>query len=141
MNESLVESPLDTVLALYEKDDLVRGLGITIVSVDAGRVELALEPGAHSINSHRMVHGGVLFILADTAFAYAFASHGRAGVTTQADIAFLSPATPGTRLCAVATEVHRHGSLGIYDVLVSDASGRGIASFRGQGRIPRQAAA
>ncbi|MCU1479173.1 MAG: phenylacetic acid degradation protein PaaD [Subtercola sp.] len=134
-------TPLDRVMELYEKDDLVRRLGITIVSVEAGRVELALEPNEDTLNSHALVHGGMVFILADTAFAYAFASHGRPAVTTQGEIAYLAPALSGVRLTAVAAEVHRKGAVGIYDVLVTDTRGEAIASFRGQGRIPRAPAA
>jgi acyl-CoA thioesterase len=83
------------------------------------------------------VHGGYLFLLADTAVAYAFASRGASGVTVNASIDFLAPARVNMRLIARASEFHRSGSAGIYDVMVTDADGQAVAVFRGHARAPR----
>jgi acyl-CoA thioesterase len=131
----------DAVGALFEADEAVRALGISIVDVAPGTVELAFTPSTDAGNGHGIVHGGYLFLLADTALAYAFASRGQSGVTMNASIDFLAPARVNTRLTARASEFHRMGAAGIYDVTLKDAEGRTVAVFRGHARIPRATSA
>ena len=127
----------EAVEALYVVDEAVLALGISVTRVRAGEVNLEFTPSAATGNGHGVVHGGYLFLLADTAFAYAFASRGVSGVTVNASIDFLAPARVNMRLTAHASEFHRNGSTGIYDVLVEDANGRAVAVFRGHARAPR----
>ncbi|MCU1552193.1 MAG: phenylacetic acid degradation protein PaaD [Glaciihabitans sp.] len=127
----------DVVEALYASDEAILALGITVVDVQPGAVELGFTPRAEMGNGHGIVHGGYLFLLADTAFAYAFATRGENGVTVNATIDFLAPAHVNKRLTAVAREFHRDGVAGIYDVKVTDSNGRVVAAFRGHGRVPR----
>lgn len=131
------QAALSAVTALYASDEAILQLGVTVDRVGVGSVELAFTPGSDKGNGHGIVHGGYLFLLADTAFAYAFASRGSNGVTVNASIDFLAPARVGTRLTARASEFHRDGGTGIYDVLIADEDGRTIAVFRGHGRVPR----
>ncbi len=126
-----------SVEALFAADQAVRALGISVVRVEPGAVDLEFTPSARMGNGHGIVHGGYLFLLADTALAYAFASRGVSGVTMNASIDFLAPATVDTRLVARASEFHRNGATGIYDVILEDADGRTIATFRGHARTPR----
>jgi acyl-CoA thioesterase len=125
---------------LFAADEAVQALGISIVRVGVGTVELAFTPSAAAGNGHGIVHGGYLFLLADTALAYAFASRGESGVTMNASIDFLASARINTRLTARASEFHRAGAAGIYDVTLKDDDGCTVAVFRGHARIPRSSA-
>ncbi len=120
------------------EDGAVLALGIAVNHVGLGEVELLFTPSADMGNGHGVVHGGFVFTFADTAFAYAYASRGVPGVTVNATIDFLAPAQVGVELIAHASEFHRDGSTGIYDVRVTDSAGRVIAVFRGHGRTPRK---
>lgn len=122
---------------LYETDFAAHTMGVSVVEISTGQVVLAVTPGTSAGNGHGIVHGGVLFALADTAFAYALASHGTAGVTTNATISFLRAARVGASLTVTASQFHFDGTTGIYDVLITDEAGAALAAFRGQGRIPR----
>ena len=125
------------VAALYAADEAILALGISLGAIAPGSVELGFTPGPSMGNGHGIVHGGYLFLLADTAFAYAMASRGQAGVTVNASIDFLAPAHIDTALTARATEFHRDAVNGVYDVLITDMQGRVVAAFRGHGRIAK----
>jgi len=91
---------------------------------------------AAMINGHGICHGGYLFILADSAFAFACNTYGEKVLAFGADIVFLSPAKLGEELVAVAAERVLDGRNGIYDVTVSQSpTGRVVAEFRGRSRI------
>ena len=122
--------------ALRAVDDAIEHLGIEVVSVSAGSVELALTVEPTMTNGHGILHGGYLFLLADTALAYCCASLDRASVTRTADIAFLAPAAVGTRVSAVAEVRVANGRTTICDVRL-DAEGVRVAEFRGHGVIAR----
>jgi acyl-CoA thioesterase len=79
-----------------------------------------------------MCHGGIIFALADSAFAFACNSHGEPMVAAGASIEFLAPTPSGERVTATATEVTRSARGGIYDVCVTQASGATVAHFRGR---------
>lgn len=86
-------------------------------------------------NGHGICHGGMIFALADTAFAFASNSKGGTVVAAGATVDFLSPAVVGEELEATARERHLQGRSGIYDVTVRDiASQRVVAEFRGRSR-------
>ena len=89
------------------------------------------------INGHNICHGGYVFLLADTAFAFACNTHGPVTVAATCDITFLAPAHLGDELIAEATERHRAGRSGIYDVTVRRAD-TAIAEFRGHSRTMRK---
>ena len=84
------------------------------------------------LNGHGMCHGGLVFTLADTAFAHACNSHGPATVAAAASIDFLAPANEGDVLVAEAVEQHRRGRTGLYDVVVTGADGTVVARFHGR---------
>jgi acyl-CoA thioesterase len=83
-------------------------------------------------NSHNICHGGIIFTLADTAFAYACNSHNHNTVASGCAIDFVAPAHPGETLSAVAEERALSGRTGVYDVEVRAEDGRGIALMRGK---------
>ena len=86
------------------------------------------------LNGHQIGHGGVLFTLADTAFAVACNSYNRITVATGCDIDFVAQVQAGDELRAVAVERYRRGRAGLYDVTVRRADGAVVAEMRGRCR-------
>jgi phenylacetic acid degradation protein PaaD len=127
---------LDDGTALLAADRAVRALGITVEVTGVGAATARMSTSADMGNGHGIVHGGLLFTLADTAFAYALNSHGRPGVSVHADVAFMLPARAGASLAARATERVFDGRAGIYDVEVRDDGDALLAAIRIHGRIP-----
>jgi len=119
--------------AMFEADRASRALGITVRALSPGRAELQMTVSELMVNGHGIVHGGYVFLLADTAFACACNYEGAVTVAASADITFISPARQGDVLVAVAVERHRYGRSGIYDVTVSSAA-EVVAEFRGLSR-------
>jgi acyl-CoA thioesterase len=120
------------VNSLYLADLASQSLGIDIIDVARGRVQIAMTVRPDMVNGHGMCHGGIVFAFADSAFAFACNSHGDPMVAAGASIEFLAPTPRGERLTATATEVSRSARHGIYDVAVTAASGAVLAHFRGR---------
>ena len=120
--------------AMWARDRATTGLGMTLVRVAPGEAELAMTVGADMVNGHGMCHGGFIFTLADSAFAFACNSYNITTVAASCDIAFLKAARIGDRLNAVALEAYREGRNGIYDIVVTDGAGATVAHFRGKSR-------
>ena len=119
--------------AMWSADTASRGLGMEIVDVAPGRATLTMTVGEAMLNGHEIAHGGFIFTLADSAFAFACNSYGERTVAQHCTISFIKPVAKGDRLVATAREVSRVGRSGIYDVSVS-ANGAVIAEFRGFSR-------
>ena len=120
--------------AMWADDRACRHLAMTVESVAPGRAVLSMPIVETMTNGHGLCHGGYIFTLADSAFAYACNSHGQRQVAQQCQIAFLAPGKVGTRLRAEAGERQRAERSGIYDVTVRDDAGVVIAEFRGFSR-------
>ncbi len=120
------------VQALYARDLAAQALGIEILDVAPGAVRVAMVVRPDMLNGHGTCHGGMLFALADTAFAFACNSYGEAMVAAGASIEFLAGAARGERLIATASETSRSARHGIYDVAVARTSGELVAHFRGR---------
>ncbi|MEZ5418054.1 MAG: hydroxyphenylacetyl-CoA thioesterase PaaI [Vicinamibacterales bacterium] len=119
--------------AMWDADRASQHLGMRIEEVGPGRAVLSMTIGETMVNGHGIAHGGYVFTLADSAFAFACNSHGHHAVAAQCQIAYLKPGRLGDHLVATAREVAREGRSGIYDVRVT----RGhevIAEFRGHSR-------
>jgi phenylacetic acid degradation protein PaaD len=129
---SETSAALAAVEAQYLGDRAARSLGIELASVSSGSVQLAMRVRADMLNGLGTCHGGIVFTLADTAFAYACNSHGTPMVAAGASIEFLAPANPGERLIAAATETSRGERYGIYDVTIRNEAGEVRAHFRGR---------
>lgn len=112
-------------------DRVGRGLGVRVVSVKPYAVTLALTVRAEMLNAHGVCHGGVIFSLADSAFAYACNSQNDSALATAGGVQFLSPARLGEELIATARQVAQQKRIGLYDVTVATADGRTVALFRG----------
>jgi acyl-CoA thioesterase len=117
---------------LFARDQMSRSLGMKIMHVAAGRASLAMLVRADMLNGHGSCHGGVLFSLADTAFAFACNTHNAITVAAGATIEFLLPAKQGDELTAVATEQWRTRRTGVYDVAVINQRRECVALFRGR---------
>ena len=120
--------------AMWADDRACQHLGIVLESVGPGRATLSMSIVATMTNGHGLCHGGYIFTLADSAFAYACNSYGQRNVAQQCQIAFLAPGKVGMRLVAEAGERQRAERSGIYDVTVRDDVGNVIAEFRGFSR-------
>ena len=121
-----------TAAAMYARDRAVQGLGIAIVSVEPGAALLTMAVRADMVNGHHICHGGMIFTLADAAFAYACHSYNRNTVAAACHIDFLAPAMEGETLVAQAVEQSAAGRTGVYDVTVRNSRGKTIALFRGK---------
>ncbi|MDE2334433.1 MAG: hydroxyphenylacetyl-CoA thioesterase PaaI [Rhodospirillales bacterium] len=102
--------------------------------VAPGQATISMPIAPTMVNGHGICHGGYIFTLADSAFAFACNTHGERVVAAGASISFLRPAKLGMRLNATAVERVRTGRSGIYDIRVEDEAGMVIAEFRGQSR-------
>ena len=120
------------VQEMYGADQASQALGIEILDVAPGRVRLAMLVRSDMVNGLGMCHGGIVFALADSAFAFACNSYGEPMVAASAAIDFLAPTPRGERVIATAAEVSRSARHGIYDVAVANASGTVLAQFRGR---------
>ncbi|MBL8473454.1 MAG: hydroxyphenylacetyl-CoA thioesterase PaaI [Rhodocyclaceae bacterium] len=120
--------------AMWLADHAAHALGMELVETGSGSAVLAMRVQSSMVNGHGLCHGGLIFALADTAFAYACNSFNRRAVAAGASIDFLSPAYLGDRLYARATLHHQGERSGIYDVKVENQAGRLIALFRGRAR-------
>jgi acyl-CoA thioesterase len=119
--------------AMSANDHACKALGIEFVEVGPSFATLAMVVRKDMTNGHGMAHGGFIFALADTAFAYACNSHGHTTVAAHCSITFIRPAQTGERLVAVAREISHSGRSGIFDIKVSVAE-KTIAEFRGHSR-------
>lgn len=120
--------------AMWAEDASSRGLGMELVAVEPGYAVLAMTVTEQMVNGHRICHGGYIFTLADSAFAFACNTHNQRTVAQHCAISFLTPAKLGDRLVARATERYRAGRSGIYDITVTLEKGMVIAEFRGHSR-------
>jgi acyl-CoA thioesterase len=121
--------------AMYASDRATQALGIEVLEVRPGYARAGLTVTADMLNGHAICHGGYLFLLADTAFAYACNTYGAVTVASAADIVFTAPAGEGDELVAEAHERSRFGRGGVYDATVRRSQdGRVIAEFRGVSR-------
>lgn len=120
---------------MWARDEASKWLGASIDKITPGGATLSMTVARHHTNGHDICHGGFIFTLADSAFAFACNSYNRIAVAQHNTISFIAPARLGDRLTAVAGEVTRYGRSGLYDVRVDDQSGRLIAQFRGASRL------
>lgn len=117
---------------MYKNDQASQELGIDIKVVDVGKVSAAMSIRPSMLNGFAICHGGYIFTLADTAFAFACNAYDNLTVAAAASIEFLLPARQNDRLTAVASERHRARRSGIYDVEVRNQDGALVAIFRGR---------
>lgn len=118
--------------ALYAGDALSRSLEIELLEVAPGSVSVGMTVREDMVNGFGICHGGIIFALADSAFAFACNSGGEPMIAAGANIEFLAPTPRGERIVATASETMRTERGGIYDVVVTKRSGEPLAHFRGR---------
>jgi acyl-CoA thioesterase len=118
---------------MLAEDAASRALGMVLDAVGPGQARLRMTVRADMINGHELCHGGLIFTLADSAFAFACNARNRVTVAAAAEIQFISSARRGETLVAEARERAATGRTGIYDIEVTEEStGRLVALFRGR---------
>jgi acyl-CoA thioesterase len=116
---------------MWDDDHASQHLGMRIESIAPGRAVLSMEVREFMVNGHGLCHGGYVFLLADSAFAFACNTYNRVTVAQAAKIDFLRPALDGDCLRAEARELSQGSRTGVYDVEVRRGDGKLIACFRG----------
>ena len=127
--QALAEAVAD---AMWARDRAANALGIKIESVGPGVSHLSMPVRGDMVNGHHICHGGLIFSLADTAFAYACNSYNRNTVASACHIDFLAPGMEHDTLDAEAVERSQSGRTGVYDITVRNSAGGIVALFRGK---------
>ena len=120
--------------SLWKEDRTSQKLGMKIVRIGPGEAELSMTVTEDMVNGHNIGHGGYLFTLADSTFAFACNTYNQRCVAQHCSISFLAPVHAGEQLRSVAKEVSRQGRNGIYDITVYDSQSKAIVEFRGYSR-------
>lgn len=117
---------------MWQGDAASRWLGMKIEEVRPGYARLSMTVTATMVNGHNLCHGGMIFTLADSAFAFACNSHNQRAVAAGASIEFIAPAFLGDLLTAEGVEQSRAGRSGVYDMKVTNQRNEVVALFRGK---------
>ena len=123
---------------MWEQDNASQGLGMAIRDIAPGHAVMTMEVRPSMVNGHGLCHGGFIFTLADSTFAFACNTYNEMNVAQHCAVTFLRPARLGDTLIAEANERVREGRSGIYDVSVRALNGEVIAEFRGHSRTMGQ---
>lgn len=121
-----------TAQAMYARDGASQGLGMELLEVRPGYARMSMRVREDMLNGHRICHGGFIFTLSDSAFAFACNSYNLNTVASGCMIDFLAVGMKGDVLTAEAVEQSRSGRTGVYDITVTNQDGRRIALFRGK---------
>lgn len=121
--------------AMWATDNASRALGMKIIDVGPGRAILTMTVADTMTNGHGMCHGGFIFTLADSAFAFACNSRNQNAVAQHCNVTYIRPGKRGDVLTAQAVERSRSGRSGIYDITVTGSDGKVVAEFRGHSRV------
>ena len=124
--------------AMWERDRASQALGMALEEVRPGYARLRMTVRVDMLNGHGACHGGLVFALADSAFAFACNSRGVLTVAAGCSIEFLAPAREGDELVAEARERSLEGRTGVYDVDVRRTDGDLVAAFRGRSAATRE---
>ncbi|MBT9499056.1 MULTISPECIES: hydroxyphenylacetyl-CoA thioesterase PaaI [Zoogloea] len=127
--QALAESVAEV---MWARDRATNALGMKIEAVRPGYARISMTVRGDMVNGHHICHGGLIFTLADSAFAYACNSYNKNTVASACNIDFLAPGREGDTLDAEAVEQSQAGRTGVYDVTVRDSAGKTIALFRGK---------
>jgi len=118
--------------AMWERDNATQALGMTLARIAPGEATITMPVRSDMVNGHHICHGGLIFTLADSAFAYACNSYNQNTVASACNIDFLAPARVGDVLEANAIERSAAGRTGVYDIAVRIQGGKQVALFRGK---------
>ena len=124
-------TPAGITAHMMKHDRFSQWLGLQIDATGPGYCLLHFLVNDQHLNGFQVVHGGVLFSAADSAFAFACNSHGILTLALDANISFIRPARAGDVLTVEAREIHQGGRTGVYEVRITNTSGELIALFKG----------
>jgi len=124
-------SPGETLQIMLERDAFTRWLGLEVIEHREGYCKLHYRVKDVMLNGFGIIHGGVLFSAADSAFAFACNSHGNITVALDVTISFIRSAVAGELLTVEAVEVHLGNKVGIYDIRTTNEKGELVALFKG----------
>jgi len=123
---------------MYEHDTASQALGIKLLQVSCGGAIAVMTVKDSMLNGHKTCHGGQIFTLADSAFAFACNSQNQAAVALSCTIDFIHPAFKDDTLTAIAKELHQGGRSGVYQIKITNQNQQLIAIFKGNSaRIKR----
>lgn len=120
--------------AMWAKDVACQQMGFELGAVSAGKARMSMTVRESMLNGHKICHGGFVFMLADSAFAYVCNGYNQFTLAQHCSISFLKPTQLGEVLTAYAVERMREGRSGIYDITVNNEAGEIVAEFRGISR-------
>ncbi|MDM3872501.1 hydroxyphenylacetyl-CoA thioesterase PaaI [Porticoccus sp. W117] len=134
-NQQLAEA---CVAELYNRDPASKTMGMTVAEVKPGFARVTMTVRGDMLNGHATCHGGFVFSLADSTFAFACNTGNQATVASGCSIEYVAPAREGDLLTATAEKKHRSGRLGVYDITVTNQNNEVVAYFRGKSYQTKQ---
>lgn len=140
MSEEALKIAQDAADRMFENDRASKSLGMEVEIPAPGRAISTMTVTENMLNGFDMCHGGIIFSLADTAFAFSCNSYGRTTVAAGASMEWLRPVRVGDRLTADAREIQRGRRTGYYDIRVTNQDDELVALFRGRAAEPRSPA-
>ncbi|MFC7704341.1 hydroxyphenylacetyl-CoA thioesterase PaaI [Plastorhodobacter daqingensis] len=120
--------------AMWNGDSTSQRLGMSLEAIGPGSATLTMTVTDQMTNGHGNCHGGYIFTLADSAFAFACNTYNQLTVAQHCSVTYIAPVSVGDRLTAQAREVSRRGRGGIYDITITNQDGAAVAEFRGHSR-------
>ncbi len=124
-------TPTEVVQHMMQHDAFSRWLGIEVLEIRAGYSKIKMTLRDEMLNGFGVIHGGIAFSFADSAFAFACNNYNNLSLALDTSINFLKTTKPGQQLWAEATELHNGRSTGLYGVTVANEAGEKVAVFKG----------
>lgn len=129
--DAIPPTPAEITAHMMAHDRFSQWLGLEIDASDTGYCKLHFVVNDQMLNGFQVIHGGVLFSAADSAFAFACNSHGILTLALEASVSFTRPARSGDRLTVEAKTIHQGNRTGVYEVRITNHTGELIALFKG----------
>ncbi|MFN5031161.1 MAG: PaaI family thioesterase [Flavobacteriia bacterium] len=133
-----MKTPQEIVAEMMHLDAFSNWLGIELIYIAKGRCELKMSVKNEMLNGFAILHGGISYSLSDSALAFAANSYGNKCVSIETSISHLKPVGPNEKLKAIATELHRGRSLGVYEVSIFNQLDEKISIFKGTVHISKE---
>ncbi len=127
-DQKLAEKVVKKMMA---EDAFSQWMGIEVLDLKPGFVKIEMEIRDEMNNGFKITHGGIAYSLADSALAFASNSYGRVAVALETNISYMKKVNSGDTLTAITDEVRVGGTIGVYNILISDQRGKDVALFRG----------
>lgn len=126
-----MKSPAEIVTIMMENDAFSQWMGIEVLETGLGTCTLRCQVKEDMLNGHSILHGGITYSLSDSALAFASNSRGNRAVSIETSISHIRKGQVGDVLTAVATEVHRGRTIGIYEITVTNQENKVVSHFKG----------